>query len=161
MYNSTIVHVQYYMSYTTCTCYCTTCTCTVVYLVTDERDDVGSRRSGEVTGRGERVREGGMRAYRLQEEEVARLLTGVTEMRRKEERSKQGQTNNKAKQHSTPKAFPKKNELPRVGLEPTTLRITQSPADLSLRCHCRCVATVLISAVETLSTTRSGTTRLP
>ena len=34
-------------------------------------------------------------------------------MRRKEERSKQGQTNNKAKQHSTPKAvtFPKKNEL--------------------------------------------------
>ena len=46
-------------------------------------------------------------------------------MRRKEERSKQGQTNNKAKQHSTPKAvtFPKKNELPRVGLEPTTLYI--------------------------------------
>ena len=37
-------------------------------------------------------------------------------MRRKEERSKQGQTNNKAKQHSTPKAvtFPLKNELPRV-----------------------------------------------
>ena len=31
----------------------------------------------------------------------------------KEGRSKQGQTNNKAKQHSTPKAvtFPKKNEL--------------------------------------------------
>ena len=44
-------------------------------------------------------------------------------MRRKKERSKQGQTNNKAKQHSTPKAvtFPKKNELPRVGLEPTML----------------------------------------
>ena len=43
--------------------------------------------------------------------------------RRKEVRSKQGQTNNKAKQHSTPKAvtFPKKNERPRVGLEPTTL----------------------------------------
>ena len=37
-------------------------------------------------------------------------------MRRKEERSKQGQTNNKAKQHSTPKAvtFPKKNELPHM-----------------------------------------------
>ena len=35
---------------------------------------------------------------------------------RKEERSKQGHTNNKAKQYSTPKAvtFPKKNELPRV-----------------------------------------------
>ena len=44
-------------------------------------------------------------------------------MRRKEERGKQCQTNNKAKQHSTPKAvsFPKKNELPRVGLKPTTL----------------------------------------
>ena len=44
-------------------------------------------------------------------------------MRRKEERSEQGQTNNKAKQHSTPKAvtFSKKNELTRVGLEPTTL----------------------------------------
>ena len=43
--------------------------------------------------------------------------------RKKGERSKQGQTNNKAKQHSTPKAvtFPKKNELSRVGLEPTTL----------------------------------------
>ena len=44
-------------------------------------------------------------------------------MRRKEERSKQGQTNNKAKQHNTPKivTFPKKNELHWVGLEPTTL----------------------------------------
>ena len=30
--------------------------------------------------------------------------TCFNEMRRKEERSKQGQTNNKAKQHSTPKA---------------------------------------------------------
>ena len=43
-------------------------------------------------------------------------------MRRKEERSKQGQIN-KPKQHSIPKAvtFSNKNELPRVGLEPTTL----------------------------------------
>ena len=43
-------------------------------------------------------------------------------MRRKEEKSKQGQTNNKAKQQNTPKAvtFTKENELPRVGLEPTT-----------------------------------------
>ena len=34
-------------------------------------------------------------------------------MRRKEERIKEGHINNKAKQHSTPKAvtFPKKNEL--------------------------------------------------
>ena len=41
----------------------------------------------------------------------------------KEESSKQGQANNKAKQHSTSKAvtFPKKNELPQMGLEPTTL----------------------------------------
>ena len=45
--------------------------------------------------------------------------------RRKEERSKQDQTN-KAKQHSTPKAvtFHKKNELPQVGLEPTTCTCT-------------------------------------
>ena len=43
-------------------------------------------------------------------------------MRRKKEASKVKQTN-KAKQHSTPKAvyFPIKNELPQVGLEPTTL----------------------------------------
>ena len=34
-------------------------------------------------------------------------------MRRKEEKSKQGQTNNKAKQHSTPKAVTL-NELPQV-----------------------------------------------
>ena len=39
--------------------------------------------------------------------------------RRKEERSKQGQTNNMAKQHNTPKAVI--FQLPRVGLEPTTL----------------------------------------
>ena len=39
-------------------------------------------------------------------------------MRRKKERSKQGQTNKQGKkQHSTPKAVKK---LPRVGLEPTT-----------------------------------------
>ena len=44
------------------------------------------------------------------------------EMRRKKEASKVKQTN-KAKQHSTLKAvtFLRKNELPRVGLEPTTL----------------------------------------
>ena len=42
----------------------------------------------------------------------------------KEGRSKQGQTNNKAKQHSTPKAvtFPKKNELPHVHV--TSLCVT-------------------------------------
>ena len=48
----------------------------------------------------------------------------VSEMQkegRKKEASK-GHTN-KAKQHSTPKVvtFPKKNELPRMGLEPTAL----------------------------------------
>ena len=38
-------------------------------------------------------------------------------MRDEEERSKQGHTNNKAKQHNTPKAvtFQKKDELPQVG----------------------------------------------
>ena len=43
-------------------------------------------------------------------------------MRRKKQARSNKQTN-KAKQHSTPKAvtFPRKNELPRVGLEPTTL----------------------------------------
>ena len=56
-------------------------------------------------------------------------------MRRKEEGSKQGQTNNKAKHHSTPKAvsFPKKNNLPRVGLEPTTLYTLD-------RATCMCLA---------------------
>ena len=41
----------------------------------------------------------------------------------KEERSKQDQTNNKPRQHNTPKTvtFPKKNELLRVGFEPTPL----------------------------------------
>ena len=53
------------------------------------------------------------------------IIRHVERFRRKEERSKQGQTNNKAKQHSTPKAvtFPRKNELPRVGLEPTTVYV--------------------------------------
>ena len=40
-------------------------------------------------------------------------------------RKKEVQTNNKAKQHSTPKAvaFPKKNELPRVGLTACTVHM--------------------------------------
>ena len=43
-------------------------------------------------------------------------------IRYEEGRKKQARSN-KAKQHSTPKAvtFPKKNKLPQVGLEPTTL----------------------------------------
>ena len=46
-------------------------------------------------------------------------------MKRKEERSKQGQTNNKAKHHSTPTAvtFPKKNELPRVHVVPCCVKM--------------------------------------
>ena len=55
---------------------------------------------------------------------ICKLYVHVDERcRKKEERSKQGYANNKAKQHSTPKAvtFPKQNELPRVGFEPTTL----------------------------------------
>ena len=50
--------------------------------------------------------------YSYSMEHYIHVLMGDVEGRR----SKQGQTNNKAKQHSTPKAvtFPKKNELPRV-----------------------------------------------
>ena len=58
--------------------------------------------------------------------------------RRKEERSKQGQTKNKAKQHSTPKAvtFPKKNEL----LMYTTLH---SPL-LYMQCTCLVLSYMLM-----------------
>ena len=50
------------------------------------------------------------------------LMRDEKERRKKQARSNK-QTNNKAKQHSTPQAvtFHKKNELPRVGLDPTTL----------------------------------------
>ena len=67
--------------------------------------------------------------------------------RRKEERSNQGQTNNKAKQHSTTKAvtFPKKNELPRVGLEPTTcMLILTCDFDIS-----ECINTIYIKPLCT------------
>ena len=49
--------------------------------------------------------------------------------KKEKEASKIKQTN-EAKQHSTPKAvtFPKKNELPRVGLEPTTRQL--GPTDV-------------------------------
>ena len=56
--------------------------------------------------------------------------------RRKEERSKQGQTNNKAKQHNTLKAvtFPKKNELPQVhvvlDLQACTLAVALVPRSI-------------------------------
>ena len=47
----------------------------------------------------------------------------LNEVRRKKERSKQGQTNKqgKATQHTQAVTFPRKNELPQVGVEPTTL----------------------------------------
>ena len=47
---------------------------------------------------------------------------------KKEGRKNQGRSNNKAKQHSTHKVvtFPKKNELPEVGLELPTLHSRQS-----------------------------------
>ena len=63
-------------------------------------------------------------------------------MRRKKDRSKQGQTNNKAKQHSTPKAvtFPKKNELSRVGLEPTTLYTPDGDWHIHVHVHTLCIA---------------------
>ena len=62
--------------------------------------------------------------------------------RKKEERSKQSQTNNKAKQHSTPMAvtFPKKNELPQVGLESTTLYTLDK---------CTCIYTLYVVPVHT------------
>ena len=71
----------------------------------------------------------------------------VREMRRKKEASMVKQ--NKAKQHSTPKTvtFPKKNELPRVGFEPTPLhtldralyQLTYHP-NLNTVCWVCCVA---------------------
>ena len=65
----------------------------------------------------------------------------VRDERRKEERSKQGQTNKQGKvtQHTH---FPKKNELPRVGLEPMTLyTLDRVPLPLSYRgssCYSMC-----------------------
>ena len=53
-------------------------------------------------------------------------------MRRKEERSKQSQINEKAKQHSTPKAvtFPKNNELPCVHVHACTERHPDHPLEV-------------------------------
>ena len=71
-------------------------------------------------------------------------------MRRKKERSKQGQTN-KAKQHSTPKAvtFTRKNELPQVGLEPTThvhvCVCTTDKSMLVINFVCNCYYTIVHS----------------
>ena len=65
--------------------------------------------------------------------------------RRKEERSKQGQTNNKPKQYSTPKAvtFPRKTELPRV----------------RLHVHCTCTVHVqlgIVIAITIINVTSSS-----
>ena len=110
----------------------------------------GERGEGEGGGRGERggerERERWGEGGRGGECNATNLICRKTQntictfnerYRRREERSKQGQTNNKAKQHSTPKAviFPKKNELPRVGLEPTTLYTTQSALPAELHVH--------------------------
>ena len=67
-----------------------------------------------------------MYIHRLNSRLYVLLYTHVHVLMReeKEGRKKQARSNNiKAKQHSTPKGvtFPKKNELPRVGLEPKTL----------------------------------------
>ena len=63
------------------------------------------------------------------------LMRDEKEERKEQARSnKQTRQSNTAKQHSTPKVatFPRKNELPQVGLEPTTLYSRQSalPAEL-------------------------------
>ena len=58
-------------------------------------------------------------------------------MRRKEERSKQVQTNNKAKQYSTPKivTFLKKKELPQVVLEPISVSINARAPLVPMGCN--------------------------
>ena len=56
--------------------------------------------------------------------EITKVYTVHVLMRdEKEERKKQARTNKQTRQSNTahPRQFPKKNELPRVGLEPTTL----------------------------------------
>ena len=65
----------------------------------------------------------------------------------KEGRSKQGQTNNKAKKHSTPTAitYPRKNELPRVGLESTICTYTYTC--IVCICTCACVFTHIIATI--------------
>ena len=66
-------------------------------------------------------------------------------MRRKKQA--RSNTQSKATQHSTSKAvtFPKKNELPQVGLEPTILSLMLTTCimyihvSLSCMCECECV----------------------
>ena len=74
-----------------------------------------------------------MRDEKEERKKEARSNVHVLMRDEKEGKHKQDQTNNKAKYHSTPKAvtFPKKNELPRVGLEPTALQSRQSALPLS------------------------------
>ena len=85
----------------------------------------------------------------------------------KEEKSKQGHTHNEAKQYITPKAvtFPKKNELPRVGLVPTTLytldrALNRIRAKLSVCFHHvlhRAVFQCTVAAAGTLTLTATTT----
>ena len=56
---------------------------------------------------------------------------------RKKEASKVIHTDNKAKQHSTPKSlFLRKNELPQVGFKPTTLDIALNHRATENMCVC-------------------------
>ena len=84
----------------------------------------GREGNGEGEG-GERgsVREGEREMGRVRGERGGEIGTCNERCRSEEERSKQGQTNSKATQHTQGSrvTFPKKNELPRVGLQPPTL----------------------------------------
>ena len=70
-----------------------------------------------------------------------RLAIHVHVLMRDEKERRKKQTNNKAKQHRTPEAvtFPKKNELPQVGLEPTTLYTLDRALYHVATCTCKCL----------------------
>ena len=71
---------------------------------------------------------------------------------RDEKEGRKKQANDKAKQHSTPKAvtFPKKSELTQMGLEPTTLHSRQS----ALPCTCAYIHTHTHTLTHTHTHTR-------
>ena len=70
----------------------------------------------EKEGRNKQARSNKQQGKATQHTQGSHVHVLMRDERRKEETSKQGQTTNKAKQYSTPKAvtFPKNNELPRV-----------------------------------------------
>ena len=89
--------------------------------ILERREGERERKSGSVR-EGERVRSMQLQCTCTYTYNLMYMFLNERWEGRKKEASKVKQTN-KAKQHSTPKAvtFPRKNELPQVGLEPTTL----------------------------------------